>query len=291
MSSTGLIGKPLPMDKISQGISSLVSQLDYDDKGSDQAILTTDTVTKSYSLSFYLDDKEVRISGIAKGSGMIHPSMATMLAYITTDCAIDADLLDAFMKEAVGESFHAITVDGDQSTNDTVLILSSSLAGNKIIKDALSEEAQMFRFYLKALLKQLARDIVIDGEGATKEIEICVKGACSYKDALIVAKAIACSSLVKTAIFGEDPNWGRILASAGSCGVSIDPLLCKLTLQGCLIFSSGELILENKSDLEQSMKEKIIQITLELGSGDYSAHVVTSDLSYEYVKINAEYHT
>jgi glutamate N-acetyltransferase/amino-acid N-acetyltransferase len=293
-SSTGIIGEFLPMEPMTDAIVQMAQALSDEDTGSAEAILTTDLRTKAYSVSLDLAGHEVRISGIAKGSGMIHPNMATMLSYVTTDVVMEPFVLDAIFKDCVHKSFHMMTVDGDQSTNDTVLLMNSALADNAPIDDILSEDAQSFQTALLLLMQKLAKDIVRDGEGASKFIEVQVKGAVSEDDAYLVASKIAQSSLVKIAMFGEDPNWGRIVAAAGSAGVSFDLTKVKITLQGQLVFDWENILLSNKADkaeMDRLMKEKEIQILFDLGQGTQSATMWTCDLSYDYVKINAEYHT
>ncbi len=290
MSSTGIIGERLPVPAMQSEIQAMVSQLSDQDSDSSQAILTTDTCTKTYSCSFVLGEDEVRISGIAKGSGMIHPNMATMLSYITTDIHIDATLLESIFRDCVQKSFHCITVDGDQSTNDTVILMASGLSSSSLVTDTSSVEATTFCEHLFVLMQELAKDIVRDGEGASKFITVKVTGAASDEDAYKVAMAIAQSSLVKTAMFGCDPNWGRIVAAAGSAGVVFDPAQVTLSLQDQVLLQNNTLV-TTKEALKSEMKESNLLIHIDLALGQSQSECWTSDLSYDYVKINAEYYT
>lgn len=291
MCSTGIIGERIPMDKMKRIIPILVDRLSPEDDGAAEAIMTTDTFPKAYSLTIQIGGQDVSLSGITKGAGMIHPNMATMLSFITTDVDIEEDILKVVFQNAVRKSFHSITVDGDQSTNDTVLLMASAQAANPVLDSVESEDTQLFEQALTTLMCALAKDIVRDGEGATKFIQITVHGAANDEQAYSVAMAIARSSLVKTAMFGQDPNWGRILSAAGSCGVSFDPAQVVLKVQDIVLFADNALVLQDKGILAEPMQQEQIMIDLSLGQGAGSSTVWTSDLSYDYVKINAEYHT
>lgn len=292
IASTGEIGKPLPLHKVKEGIPVLVKGLSENGgKNAAKAILTTDTVSKEAAVEYVYGDKPVRVGGIAKGSGMICPHMATMLAFITSDISIKADLLKRALKKSVDKSFNMITVDGDKSTNDTVFCLANGLAGNSII-DKTGKGFQLFQKALDCVMISLAKKIVEDGEGATKFIEISVAGAESISNAKKVALSIANSNLVKTAFFGESCNWGRIIAAAGYSGVDIDFSKTSLFLDGYEIIKKGVAIVDKKSsEVERIMKKKEIRVLLDLGMGKKEGTVWTTDLSYDYVKINADYIT
>ena len=292
VSSTGVIGVPLPMDKVRDGISRAVVELSPDGHESAmQAIMTTDTFAKKAAYEFSLDGKAVRIAGIAKGAGMIHPNMATMLSYITTDANISAPLLEEALKHAVDLTFNMITVDGDTSTNDTLCIMANGQAGNRLIDSINSADYQDFLAALETVCRYLAQQVVRDGEGATKFLEITVKGARNFAEGKQAAMSIAKSPLVKTAFFGEDPNWGRILCAVGYSGIDADPARTSLAIGGVTIVRAGLGASFDEAALRQVMSAKDITIEVELGLGEAQATVWTCDFSYEYVKINGEYHT
>ena len=292
VSSTGIIGVPLPMDKVRDGISRAVAKLSPDGHESAmQAIMTTDTFAKKAAYEFSLGGKAVRIAGIAKGAGMIHPNMATMLSYITTDANISAPLLEEALKHAVDLTFNMITVDGDTSTNDTLCIMANGQAGNRLIDSINSADYQDFLAALETVCRYLAQQVVRDGEGATKFLEITVKGARNFAEGKQAAMSIAKSPLVKTAFFGEDPNWGRILCAVGYSGIDADPARTSLAIGGVTIVRAGLGASFDEAALRQVMSAKDITIEVELGLGEAQATVWTCDFSYEYVKINGEYHT
>ena len=290
--STGVIGHFLPMDKVIDGINKAHSELSY--KGGESATLaiqTTDTFVKRSAYEFELDAKLVRIAGIAKGSGMIHPDMATMLSFITTDAAIEPKLLKKAVKDVADRSFNMVVVDGDTSTNDSMIVLANAQAGNEVID---SEEHKDYPAFFKALLtvsQDLSKLIAKDGEGATKFLEVKVSSAESFAKAKAVAMSIAKSPLVKTAFFGQDPNWGRIVCAAGYAGIDFVPEKVDVLLNGLKIFDSGMSAKVDEEKLTAIMKEHDIIIEVALGSGEAEAVVWTCDFSYDYVKINAEYHT
>lgn len=293
VASTGVIGVNLPMTEVKTGIGQAAKILAAD--GHEKvlaAIMTTDTFPKSTAYEFMLDGKTCRIAGIAKGAGMIHPNMATMLSFITTDAAIGPALLKQALKDAVELSFNMISVDGDTSTNDMVAVLASGQAGNATITDAGSPAYQAFYAALKTVCTDLAQLIVRDGEGATKFLEISVTGAVSFADAKLAAMAIAKSPLVKTAFFGQDPNWGRILCAVGYSGAKSEPDKTSLTIGDLTIVANGQGAAGfDTAKLKEVMAAKDIAITVELGMGDAAATVWTCDFSYDYVKINGEYTT
>lgn len=289
--STGVIGVNLPMDKLEAGIKDAVTNLSAD--GSDnagRAIITTDTHSKSVTCEFELSGKTVRMGAIAKGSGMIRPNMATMLCYITTDIAIDQALLQKAVSGCVEKSFNMISVDGDMSTNDMVIVLANGEANNAKITEE-NADYQIFFDKLMMLCTELAKQIAADGEGASKFLTINVKGAKSFADAKTVGMAIANSPLVKTAFFGEDPNWGRVICAVGYSGADMVPEKTVVKFGGITIFANGTGATYDEKALAHVMKEKDIVIDIELNMGQEDATVWSCDLSYEYVKINGEYHT
>ena len=289
--STGVIGVNLPMDKLEAGIKDAVANLSAD--GSDnagRAIITTDTHSKSVTCEFELSGKTVRMGAIAKGSGMIRPNMATMLCYITTDIAIDQALLQKAVSGCVEKSFNMISVDGDMSTNDMVIVLANGEANNAKITEE-NADYQIFFDKLMMLCTELAKQIAADGEGASKFLTINVKGAKSFADAKTVGMAIANSPLVKTAFFGEDPNWGRVICAVGYSGADMVPEKTVVKFGGITIFANGTGGTYDEKALAHVMKQKDIVIDIELNMGQEDATVWSCDLSYEYVKINGEYHT
>lgn len=289
--STGVIGVNLPMDKLEAGIKDAVANLSADGSGNaGRAIITTDTHSKSVTCEFELSGKTVRMGAIAKGSGMIRPNMATMLCYITTDIAIDQALLQKAVSGCVEKSFNMISVDGDMSTNDMVIVLANGEANNAKITEE-NADYQIFFDKLMMLCTELAKQIAADGEGASKFLTINVKGAKSFADAKTVGMAIANSPLVKTAFFGEDPNWGRVICAVGYSGADMLPEKTVVKFGGITIFANGTGATYDKKALAHVMKEKDIVIDIELNMGQEDATVWSCDLSYEYVKINGEYHT
>lgn len=293
VASTGVIGVALPMDKITSGINKAVAALS--DTGHETmlaAIMTTDTFEKTCAYEFTLGGKPCRIAGIAKGAGMIHPNMATMLSFITTDAAIEPAILNKALSQVVELSYNMISVDGDTSTNDMVAVLANGQAGNAPIIDENSQTYQEFYAALKAVCTELAQLIVRDGEGATKFLEINVVGAIDFADAKCAAMAIAKSPLVKTAFFGQDPNWGRILCAVGYSGAQTQPEKTSLAIGDLTIVVDGQAAVGfDTAKLKAIMAAKDIVITVSLGQGEAKATVWTCDFSYEYVKINGEYTT
>jgi glutamate N-acetyltransferase/amino-acid N-acetyltransferase len=293
VASTGVIGVNLPMDKVTSGISQAVAALT--ENGHETmiaAIMTTDTFEKACAYEFTLGGKTCKIAGIAKGAGMIHPNMATMLSFITTDAAIEPALLNKALSQAVELSYNMITVDGDTSTNDMVAVLANGQAGNELIAAENSQIYQEFYAALKTVCTELAQLIVRDGEGATKFLEINVAGAVNFEDAKRAAFAIAKSPLVKTAFFGQDPNWGRILCAVGYSGAKSQPEKTSLSIGDLTIVVDGQAAAGfDTAKLKEIMAAKDIAITINLGQGEAKATVWTCDFSYEYVKINGEYTT
>ncbi|TLY29712.1 MAG: bifunctional glutamate N-acetyltransferase/amino-acid acetyltransferase ArgJ [Ignavibacteria bacterium] len=292
VSSTGVIGQYLPMDSLATGITEAVSMLDVDGHtAAAEAIMTTDKFPKELAVRVDLDGVQVIIGGMAKGSGMIAPNMATMLAFITTDADISTELLQSSLKEAADHSFNRISVDGDTSTNDMVLILANGIAGNRKLVD--SEDPCYKTFYeaLEYLLVRLSKMIVMDGEGATKFVEVYVTGAATEEAAVQAGKAVANSNLVKTAINGEDANWGRILAAVGYSGVEFDPADVEIFFDEVPILRQQYLLGFSEEAAKRVLKQREIKITVDLHQGDASASFWTCDLSKDYVAINANYRT
>lgn len=288
VSSTGVIGEQLPMDKIIKGINHIVESIeDGNDLATAQAIMTTDTFPKLFNKTFLIDGKEVSIGGIAKGSGMIHPNMATMLAFITTDAKIDKETLQKLLKKITDLTFNKIVVDGDTSTNDMVLMLANGASNVEIIEE--TENYKIFEKNLYELLKKLSIDIVKDGEGATKLVEINVEGALSDADADKAARQVALSPLVKTAIHGEDANWGRIIAAVGYSGIEFNPDLFELEINEVPILKQNyEVTLPNEL-ANQTLKSSEVKIRINLNAGNGKSTIWTCDFSEEYVKINGSY--
>lgn len=295
VASTGVIGQVLDLNPIRNSMSFLVQNLGYD--GSDkmaQAIMTTDTVKKEYAISFKLGDKDCKIGAIAKGSGMIHPNMATMLSFVTTDVDISADMLQYALKKVVDVTINMVSVDGDTSTNDMMVIMANGLSGN----DKIVEKGTDFNKFYKALnilLTQIAKDLAKDGEGATKLIECTVSGAKSKKTAKTIAKSVITSNLLKAAMFAGDANWGRILCAIGYADAEFDIehvnvyiTSDKGFIQVCKNGSGVEFDEEYASDI---LSQDSIIISVEIGDGNISATAWGCDLTYDYVKINADYRT
>ncbi len=296
VSSTGVIGRPMPMERIEAAVPGLVAGLSEDGMEQvAQAILTTDLVTKTASRQIRVGGKIVTIGGIAKGSGMIAPSMgspphATMLAFLMTDAALDPAWARAALTRSTNATFNRIIVDGDTSTNDTVLLLANSMAGNlPLVGDA---DGKPFEQALHDVCAELARKIVEDGEGATKCVSVFVTGARTDESADAVARAIATSPLVKTAFFGEDPNWGRILAAAGRAETDLDQTRISLSIDDIPIVSQGIGLGDGQEALAKAaMSKRAFAVKIDLGLGAGSSQVVTCDLSADYVRINADYRT
>ncbi len=292
VSSTGVIGVPLPMERLRSAIPRLVERVGESSLGDvAAAIMTTDTFPKLESRGGVAGGVPYTVAGVAKGAGMIMPNMATMLAFIVTDAAVEPGLLQDLFRRVADTSFNSITIDGDTSTNDTALILANGAAGNPVIT-AGSEDAVAFESILSGVLLELAKQIVRDGEGATKFVSITVKGAASGADAKKAAMAVANSSLVKTAFFGQDANWGRIFAAVGYSGARVEQLKAELFFDDVQMVKDG---LFTGGDAEargtEVLKKKEFSVTVDLHLGSGVATVYTSDLSCDYVKINADYRT
>jgi glutamate N-acetyltransferase/amino-acid N-acetyltransferase len=288
VASTGVTGVRMPMNAIEAGIPDAFAQLsDGDDRATADAILTTDTFPKRACLELETPDGIVRIGAIAKGAGMIAPNMATMLAFITSDAHIEPTPLQGILTEVVQQTFNCITVDGDTSTNDMVILLANGASGTTLRGHSL----ERFQQGLYQVCEYLAKRIVRDGEGATRLFEVRVEGASSPQEARQVARTIAESLLVKTALHGGDPNWGRILAAAGRSGVPIELNHLRLTLQDVVVFENGQPLPFDEGALAQKLLGEEVLIRLELGQGEASAHFWSCDLTAEYVKINSAYRT
>ncbi len=292
VASTGVIGQPLPMDRLRNATPALVGGLSAGSLPEmARAIMTTDTFPKMEVRTGTAGGKEYTIAGIAKGAGMIMPNMATMLAFIVTDAAVDPAWLEISFRNAVESTLNSISIDGDTSTNDTAVIMANGMAGSPEIK-AGTAEGEEFAGLLADLLSALSRLIVRDGEGATKFVEIVVKGAVSDADAKKAAMAISNSLLVKTAFFGQDANWGRILAAVGYSGAVIDPDRAALWFDDVQMASGGIFAGGDAEAMgSEVLKKKEFRVTVDLGLGTGLATVLTSDLSYDYVRINADYRT
>ena len=294
VASTGVIGQTLDITPIADGIPSLVKELKAESDDAAAAIMTTDTVEKIVSYSFEIGGVECRIGGIAKGSGMIHPNMATMLVFVTTDCAISTEMLQKALSEDVKDSFNMVSVDGDTSTNDMVSVMANGMAGNEEI-NAEGEAFDEFCKALNAVTTHLCRMIAGDGEGATKLLECIVTGADSKETAVTVSKSVICSSLFKAAMFGADANWGRVLCAIGYSGADVDVNKVDVAFRSVAgvveVCKNGAGIDFSEEIAKEVLTEKEIQVLIELGSGDASATAWGCDLTYDYVKINGDYRT
>ena len=286
VASTGVIGVPLPMDRIIPAIGRVALSTDGWDAAS-RAIMTTDTRPKVAQRELMLAGGAVRIGGIAKGAGMIHPNMATLLTFVTTDALIDSAALRPMLRSAADDSFNAISVDGDTSTNDTLLVLANGASGVRVG----TLDGPAFLDALTAVCLDLARAIVADGEGATKVFEVRVTGAASENDARAAARTVTTSNLVKTAIHGADPNWGRILAAVGRSGARIDAAKASVRIGGIAVFEKGAPRAFEASAVRTVFEKADIAIEVDLGMGAATARAWGTDLSAEYVRINADYTT
>jgi glutamate N-acetyltransferase / amino-acid N-acetyltransferase len=289
VASTGVIGVNLPMDKIKEGIGRIVLSVNG---GHDlaRAIMTTDTRPKEIAIKVESDKQQFTIGGVVKGAGMIHPNMATMLCFITTDAAVEKEFLQTALKKAVDDSFNMVSVDGDTSTNDTVLILANGLAGNAVIRQGSAYEEAFLRA-LNQVSIFLAKAIARDGEGATRLIEVKVNGAESLADARLAARTISNSYLVKSAVHGCDPNWGRIAAAAGRSGAAMIEAKTDVYIGDMCLFKSGRPLSFDKKMASGLLRREEVLILVNLNMGQYSATAWGCDLSEEYVVINSEYTT
>ncbi|MGA2404019.1 MAG: bifunctional glutamate N-acetyltransferase/amino-acid acetyltransferase ArgJ [Syntrophobacteraceae bacterium] len=292
VASTGVIGMQVDLDPVARSMPSLVKALRPDGwQDAARAIMTTDTVEKMASARLDLGGRSVTVGGIAKGSGMIAPDMATLLVFACTDAALGPEILDHWTRAGADSSFNCITVDGDTSTNDSLIVLAGGAAGNPPITDIDGAGSRAFGKALASVLRDLSIQVVMDGEGATKLIEIEVRGAADRRSARQVAFTVANSPLVKTAFFGQDANWGRIVAAAGRSGVPLSPERVGLFFEDLCVFENGAPVLGEQIDAAASriFKQKEIRVRLDLGLGDASFTAYTCDFSFDYVKINASY--
>ena len=295
VASTGVIGQPLSIEPIAAGLPELAAGLSVEGgKAAAEGIMTTDTVMKEVAVEFELDGKVCHIGGIAKGSGMIHPNMATMLVFITTDAAIAPDMLQKALSGDIANTFNMVSVDGDTSTNDMVTVLANGVAGNTEI----TAEGEDFTTFMKALntvTVNLCRKIAGDGEGATKLLECKVTGAADVATAKTVAKSVICSSLLKAAMFGADANWGRVLCAIGYSGANVDVDKVDVSFQSAAgiidVCKNGAGVEFSEEIAKEILLEKEIEILVELNSGDADATAWGCDLTYDYVKINGDYRT
>lgn len=291
VASTGVIGEYLPMDKVVRGIEQLLDNLS-DQSGPlfSQAILTTDLVEKSICVELELDGTVVTLAGTAKGSGMIHPNMATMLAFISTDANVDQAFLQSALRKATDETFNMITVDGDTSTNDMVIVLANGMSGNNQVSSA-HPQADDFYQALCYVMKELAKKIARDGEGATKLLEVEVTGAPTEEIARKVSKTVISSNLVKTAIYGADANWGRILCAVGYSGADIQPELVDVFLGSIQVVQASFPVPFSEDDARDYLLKENVKILVDLHDGEAKATAWGCDLTYDYIRINASYRT
>ena len=295
IASTGVIGMPLNVTPIANGMDELVAGLGYDNNGlAAEGIMTTDTKKKEIAVSFEIDGVECRIGGMAKGSGMIHPNMATMLVFVTSDVAITSEMLQKAVSDDVKTSFNMISVDGDTSTNDTFAVLANGMAGNKVI----DSEGEAYDAFCEALHKvsvDLSRKIAGDGEGATKLLECKVTGGKTDEIAKKVAKSVICSSLTKAAMFGADANWGRVLCAIGYSGADVDIEKINVSFESAKgmieVCHNGAGVDFSEEKAKEILLENEIDILIDLNDGDFDATAWGCDLTYEYVKINGDYRT
>lgn len=294
VASTGVIGMPFDVSPIQNGMPELVAGLGKNSDLAAEGIMTTDTIKKECAVSFEIDGKICTIGGIAKGSGMIHPNMATMLVFITTDTAISSEMLQHALKTDIAQTFNMISVDGDTSTNDMVTVLANGIAGNTEIKSD-NDDFKVFMKALNTVTIQLCRMIAADGEGATKLLECKVDGANDIVTARTVAKSVICSSLLKAAMFGADANWGRVLCAIGYSGASVDVNKIDVAFKSCKgsidVCKNGSGVPFSETEAKTILTESEIEILVNLNSGSASATAWGCDLTYDYVKINGDYRT
>ncbi|MGN0489977.1 bifunctional glutamate N-acetyltransferase/amino-acid acetyltransferase ArgJ [Ruminococcus sp.] len=295
VASTGVIGQPLPIEPVIKGAQMMKDKLSKDGgTNAAEAIMTTDTVKKEMAMEMTLGGKKVTVGGIAKGSGMIHINMGTMLSFVTTDAAVSAEMLECALREAVEDSYNMVSVDGDTSTNDTLAIMASGLAGNEPITEK-NEDYKIFVAGLTEAFKSLAKQLAGDGEGATKLLVCTVDGAKTKKDAVTVSKSIICSSLLKAAMFGADANWGRVLCAIGYSGADVDVTKVDVSFKSVkgeiLVCKDGAGVEFSEEKAKEILLEKEINILVSLNDGDGKAEAYGCDLTYDYVKINGDYRT
>jgi glutamate N-acetyltransferase/amino-acid N-acetyltransferase len=289
VASTGIIGVPMPMDVIRAGLPRVKATADGGDDAA-LGIMTTDSHPKKIAVSVQVDGREVRIGGMCKGVGMIHPNMATMLAFIATDAALSPSYVRPALQRAVARTFNMITVDGDTSTNDSCFLLANGLAGNEPLTE-FSPDAERFEEALRAVCEHLAREMAGDGEGATKLIQVDVTGARTESDARAAARAVVKSSLVKAAVHGSDPNWGRVFMAVGNADAEVHPLRASLWIGNVQVAKNGVATTASKDEARAQMEGKEVQLRVDLGLGDASARAWGCDLTEEYVHENSAYST
>ncbi len=294
VASTGVIGRPLPMDRLLAGVKRAKAALGRTAAhglAAEKAVMTTDTRPKEACVTTVIGGKRVTVGGMAKGSGMIEPNMATMLGFVTTDAAVSPAMLRRALRLAIAKSFNSLVVDGDESTNDSVFLLASGAAGNAPITRG-GADFEAFRAALEAVCVSLARQMATDGEGATKFVTVTVKGAKSEKDAARAARAVAKSPLAKTSWFGRDPNWGRVLAAVGYSGAAVEDMRAEVFYDGVWAFRRGEVADEKQlAKLAKVLKKDAFEVVVDLHLGTGTSSVYTCDLSLDYVHINADYTT
>ena len=294
VASTGVIGRPLPMDRLLAGLKSAKAALGRTAAhglAAEKAVMTTDTRPKEACVTTVIGGRKVTVGGMAKGSGMIEPNMATMLGFVTTDAAITSAMLRRALRLAIAKSFNSLVVDGDESTNDSVFLLASGAAGNAPITRG-GADFEAFRAALEAVCVSLARQMATDGEGATKFVTVTVKGAKSEKDAARAARAVAKSPLAKTSWFGRDPNWGRVLAAVGYSGAAVEDMRAEVFYDGVWAFRRGEVADEKQlAKLAKVLKKDAFEVVVDLHLGTGGSSIYTCDLSLDYVHINADYTT
>jgi glutamate N-acetyltransferase / amino-acid N-acetyltransferase len=290
VASTGVIGVRLPMDRISSGIREVSGGLNEEGAGFAESILTTDTRTKEAVVQVEVGGKTVTVGGTAKGSGMIHPNMGTMLAFLTTDAVVEKECLEETLRRVTDRTFNRVTVDGDTSPSDMALLMANGAAGNATITLD-SPDYPVFVEAVEGVARELAKEIARDGEGATRLVEVVVEGAASEERAGALAKSVVGSNLVKAAVFGEDANWGRVITAMGYSGVEFDPEGVDLWFGPIKVFSGGEPVLHEEAEANATLSGGEVRITARLGEGEASATAWGCDLSYEYVRINGSYRT
>jgi glutamate N-acetyltransferase/amino-acid N-acetyltransferase len=293
LASTGIIGHPLPIEKITNGIARAAKKLSQTPAGGlafAKAIMTTDTRCKQAVRNVIIKGKKITLAGTVKGAGMVGPNMATTIGIFTTDAAISKAMLQKALSVAIGQSLNRLTVDGHQSTNDTAILLASGKAGNKPIRKT-DSDFKKFAGALTALCTDLAKQMALDAEGATRMFTVVINGAATQADALAAARAVANYDLVKCAIHGGDPNWGRIICAVGSCGVSLNPAKLTCSIGGVTVFHNGQPVDFDPKKISRIIRQKEHTIVVNLGAGKHGDFCYGCDLSREYITINADYHT
>ena len=290
VASTGVVGEQLPMDRIAEGITKAAENLDQEGSGFAEAILTTDTRVKQAAVEVEVEGKVVTVGGTAKGSGMIHPNMGTMLAFLTTDAAVEEECLQETLSLVTERTFNRVTVDGDTSPSDMALLLANGAAGNRFLR-ADSTDYPAFEAAVEGVALALAKEIARDGEGATKLVEAVVEGARDEASAVVLAKAVVGSNLVKAAMFGEDANWGRVLVAMGYSGADFDPETVEIYFGPVKVFGGGEPKAYSEVEVSEALADEVVRVLVRLEEGEASATAWGCDLTYKYVEINGSYRT